>query len=278
MTTSADTRPLGVCTWTFGDRPLADIAARLRKLGFDGVELMGELEAYTPAEAAAILGDHGLEVFSLTPANVDLAHPDRTTRKRAVDYYLRLLDFAAALGNPLVSCHGYVGRIRPLADLEEELVLLGEAVTQIAKRAAELGLRLVWEVLNRYESHLLCTASDALEFIQSLEADNLGLLLDAYHMNIEEPDPTAALRRAGSLLWLYHAADSNRQAIGRGHTDFAAQFMVLDEIGYRGPIILECTAPGPDPFVPIKDAESLQWLETYLRESRQQLITFSSPS
>jgi len=267
-----DQHKLGVCTWLFGDLALPEIARRIQALGFDGVELMGDLKNYEPAETARILGDHGLEVLSLTPDNVDLAHPDAGIRSAAIDYYLRLLDFAAALDHPLVSCHGLVGRVRAIASQEEERGLFVSAVRQIADRGQALGLRLVMEVLNRYEAHLLTTAAETLEFVADVGAANLGILLDAYHMNIEEADPAEALRRAGKRLGLYHAADSNRQGIGRGHTDFRAQLSALAEIGYKGPIILECTAPGPDPFTAIKDAESRTWLETYLRESREWLL------
>jgi len=262
---------LGVCTWLFGDLALPEIARRIQALGFDGVELMGDLKSYEPAEAARVLRDQGLEVLSLTPDNVDLAHPDPDIRSAAVDYYLRLLDFAAALDHPLVSCHGLVGRVRAIADQEQERGLFVSAVRQVANRAQALGLRMVMEVLNRYEAHLLNTAAEAVDFVADVGAANLGVLLDAYHMNIEEADPAAALRLAGKRLGLYHAADSNRQGIGRGHTDFCAQLAALAEIGYSGPIILECTAPGPDPFTAIKDAGSLTWLETYLRESREWL-------
>lgn len=262
---------LGVCTWTFGDLSLAEIARRLNALGFDGVELMGDLELYEPGSVTQTLGDYGLAVFSLTPENVDLAHPDGDLRGEAVDYYLRLLDFGAALGSPLVSCHGYVGRVRAIGESGEERALFVEAVRRIAERAQDLGLRMVMEVLNRYEAHLLNTAAEALEFVADVGAENVQVLLDAYHMNIEEPDPAAALRLVGDRLGLYHAADSNRQGIGRGHTDFGAQMEVLAEIGYDGPTILECTAPGPDPFTAIKDEGSLDWLQTYLRESRQWL-------
>jgi D-psicose/D-tagatose/L-ribulose 3-epimerase len=259
---------LGVCTWTFGNLPLVEIAQRLHALGFDGVELMGDLAAYRPLEAARVLGDQGLEIFSLTPDDVDLAHPDASIRTAAIDYYLRLLDFAAELGNPLVSCHGCVGRVRAVSSQAEERALFAAAVGQIAERARGMRLRLVMEVLNRYEAHLLTTAAEAVEFVDELDADNLGILLDAYHMNIEEPDPAAALRQAGHRLWLYHVADSNREGIGRGHTDFSAQVAALTNINYNGPIILECTAPGPDPFTAIKGEDSLNWLETYLQESR----------
>jgi len=265
-------RQLGVCTWTFGDMSLAEIAHRLAAFSYDGVELMGNLNAYQPAEAAKILQDHNLKVFSLTPDNVDLAHPDDAIRSQAVEYYLRLLDFAAVIGKPLVSCHGFVGRVRAISRQAEEYDLFVAAVRQIAARADQLGLKLVMEVLNRYEAHLVNTAAEAVKFVTDVGLDNVGILLDAYHMNIEEGNPAEAIRWAGSRLWLYHAADSNRQGIGRGHTDFSGQLAALAEVGYQGPIILECTAPGPDPFTAIKDKDSLDWLETYLRESRQWLL------
>lgn len=261
--------PLGVCTWTFGSLPLADIARRISVLEFDGVELLGDLSAYSAAEASRILGDHGLAIFSLTPGNVDLAHPESSTRQQAVDYYLALLDFAAELGNPIVSCHGYVGRVRPISALLEERQLLVLAVGQIAERARALDLRLVIEVLNRYESHLINTGAEAMTLIRDVGMDNVGVLLDAYHMNIEEADPAGAIYEAGERLWLYHAADSNRQGIGRGHTNFESQLRTLGAIGYQGPIIFESTAPGPNPFTAIKDEESLTWLEIYLHESRE---------
>ncbi|MFH1609154.1 MAG: TIM barrel protein [Candidatus Bipolaricaulota bacterium] len=71
-------------------------------------------------------------------------------------------------------------------------------------------------------------------------------------MNIEEADPVAALRAAGEKLVLFHAADSNRRAVGRGHVPFPSLFRALVHLGYSGPIIVECTPPGPDPFMPAK--------------------------
>jgi sugar phosphate isomerase/epimerase len=182
------------------------------------------------------------------------------------------LDFAAELGNPIVSCHGYVGRVRALSSVAEERALFVEAVRQIAGRAQTAHLRVAIEVLNRYEAHLLNTGAEALDFVVEVGADNLGVLLDAYHMNIEEADPAAALRLVAERLFLYHVADSNRQGVGRGHTDFSAQMRALADIGYTGPIILECTAPGPDPFTAIKDKDSLAWLETFHKESRAALL------
>jgi D-psicose/D-tagatose/L-ribulose 3-epimerase len=257
----------GVCNWIFGDEPLAETAARLASFGYDGLELKGDLDLYAPAEVKAILDDHGLAVLSLTPEDVDLPHPDAEVRAEAVDYYLRLLDFATEVGAPMVGCHGAVGRIRPATTYEQEVVNFVVGVQRVAERAQELGLQLAIEVLNRYESHLLNTAEAAVRFVEEVGEPNVGLLLDAYHMNIEEADLAGAIRTAGEHLFLFHAADSNRQAVGGGHTDFLGIMRALKDIEYDDAIIIECTASGPDPFTPVKGQGWREEVASYIEES-----------
>jgi D-psicose/D-tagatose/L-ribulose 3-epimerase len=256
----------GVCTWTF-NQPLAATAKTLSKLGFDGVELLGDLSQYSAKEAAQILSDNGLEVFSLTPANVDISHPDKATREAAIDYFYRLMDFAAELGNPFVSVHGMVGRIAPIASQKEEDQWLCESVHKIAARVPSINQRLVFEVLNRYESHQINNHQQALALLQTVGVTNLGVLLDAYHMNIEEAYPAKALAVTGSMLWLYHLADSNRLGIGYGHSDFKAQMAALKGMNYQNPIIVECTMAGPNPFTPDKGGNWRGDLEKHLSET-----------
>ncbi len=261
----------GVCTWTFGDMPLDQIADTLAHLGYDGMELMGDLQAYRPAAVRAVCRQTGLAVLSLTPENVDLAHPDAAIRTAALDYYRRLIDFAHEVGCPIVSCHGAVGRVRAIASQEQEYGYLLGGVAALAPLAAQAGVRVAMEVLNRYESHLLNTAVQAVEFVQAVGHPSVGILLDAYHMNIEEADPAQAVERAGEHLFLFHVADSNRAALGLGHTDFPALAAALKKIGYKGDIIVECTAQGPDPFTPVKGGEWRAELIGYLRRSREYL-------
>lgn len=265
----------GVCNWIFGDEDLATTAAFLADAGFDGIELKGDLRLYQPAEVNAILGDYGLVVLSLTPEDVDLPHPDASVRAEALDYYLRLLDFAAAVDAPVVGCHGAVGRVRALAGYEEEYRHFLVGVQRIAAWAAELNLRLAMEVLNRYESHFLNTAAQAIDFVAGVGAPNVGVLLDAYHMNIEEADPTSAILDVGERLFLFHAADSNRQAVGRGHSDFVTQMRALRRIGYTGDVIVEVTAAGPDPFTPVKGGDWLGEVKRYTMESLQLLKAYT---
>ena len=165
---------LGACTWTFGDQALESTAKRLASLEFDGVELLGDLTNYSAEEAGEILSDNGLQVFSLTSDNVDIAHPDAAIRQPALDYYFRLIEFAAELGGLLISCHGLVGRIAPLGTMQEEDDLLVDAVRQIGECAHAANLRVVYEVLNRYETHQIHTGAQALKLVEAVGLDNLG--------------------------------------------------------------------------------------------------------
>lgn len=241
-------RKLGCCTWIFGDQPLTKTAQTLQQIGLDGLELFGDLQSTNAKEAKVVLDDHGLEVFSITPADADISHPDTKIRNATLDYYKGLADFTNEMGAPMFCMHGQVGRIRPVSSQEEENALLVAATSQICTMAAANGLNVAFEILNRYESHQIRTVAEGLELLNKVRASNLFLLADAYHMNIEEADPAAALRSGANSIGLYHAADSNRRAIGEGHTDFAPQITALDDIAYAGPIIFEVAAPGPDPF------------------------------
>jgi len=262
----------GACTWIFGDEPLPAKAQRMEAIGLDGVELFGNL-TLNPREARNILADHHLAVLSLTPDNVDLCHPDRKINRPALDYYMRLVDFAAEVGAPLFSCHGQVGRVRAVGSYAAEWNLMVAAVREIASRAAQCNVRVAIELLNRYEAHLLNTTEEGLRFVREVGAPNLGLLLDTYHMNIEEAHLPRAIQSASDRLFLFHAADSNRQAIGRGHIDFGAITDALRTGGYRSDLIFECVAPGPDPFTPLKGPDSRAQVELFLRESLTRMNT-----
>jgi sugar phosphate isomerase/epimerase len=260
-------RKIGCCTWIFGPVPLDEIAMRAARAGLNGVELFGDVDGTDPQRARAALESHDLSVFSITPADADISNPDAAVRDAAHRYYDRLIDWAVELGRPLISCHGQVTRIKPISSQAEEDALLADGVRRICQAASRRGLDVVFEILNRYETHQVRTIEEGLGLLAEVGADNLKLLPDAYHMNIEEAVPAAALRTGGDRIGLYHAADSNRCGVGEGNIDFAAQLTALNDIGYRGPIILETNAPGPNPFTPIKGGDTPDVVETQLAGS-----------
>ncbi len=260
---------LGVATWTFGDLPLADIARRVAALAYDGVTVRGDLARLTAVTTRTILADHALQLFALTPMNVDLAHPDTAVRQQAQDHYIHLLDFAAEAGSPLVVIQPYLGRTQPLATPTEEIAWLVTALGHLADEAQQRNLRLAFGVRNRYETHLINTGAAAQDLLEMVGRDNVGLTLSAFHMNIEEQDAATTIRQAGDRLLLYHMADSNRQAIGHGHIKLGAHLWALEDASYAGPMIMECLPPGSDPVTAVADDSARTLLETYLHECRR---------
>jgi D-psicose/D-tagatose/L-ribulose 3-epimerase len=259
---------LGVAAWTMGQRPLPDISQRIQDLNYDGLTLTIHPERDTAVAVIETLHIHNLSLFAIAPPEVDVAHPDMAVRQQAIATYLKLVDFAAEVGQPLVIVRGMKGRNRPLTSLDEEMGWLETAVSQIAAYAAQKEVRLAIEVLNRYESHLINTGAAAMQLVDTIGLGNVGVMLNAFHMNIEEQDAATVMRQVGDRLWLFAMSDSNRRAIGQGHIKLGNHLWALEDIGYSGPIILECLPPGQDPFSVDGAADSLEVLESYLRDSR----------
>ncbi len=119
---------------------------------------------------------------------------------------------------------------------------------------------MVLEPLNRYETPLINTAREALEFLDLVGADNLGLLLDTFHMNIEEPSIEESIRMCGRRIFHFHVADSNRWYPGAGHLDFRAILSTLLATGYQGFVSGEFMAQPEADLAARKAAEFLRGL------------------
>jgi len=158
-------------------------------------------------------------------------------------------------------------RLGPMASREDEWAWSLDGMRTAARTAERLGVRIAVEPLNRYEAYLVTTVAQGLAYVAGVGSPWVGLTVDVFHANIEEADIAGAIRAAAPALCHLHLADSNRQGLGRGHLDLAAVAAALREIGYTGAAVLEVTAPGPDPFRPIKDDRSASILDGYLTES-----------
>jgi len=167
-----------------------------------------------------------------------LTSPDAAVRERTEARLAAQIPGAARLGALLIVglIHGSVppGERREQA---EERLLAG--LGRVARVARGQGVRIVIEPINRYESNWLNTVGEVAALIGRLGEDNVGVLPDTFHMNIEEANPPSALREAGGCLWHVHVADSNRRAPGWGHLDFRRYTDVLSGAGYGGCVSAE---------------------------------------
>lgn len=282
-----------VSNWIYGEEGVESVLAKLRRFGYDGIELMGEPEKYSAQEVKRLCADHGLKVLSIAgiypwpTEERDLSNPDPQVRRRAVDYLRRCCDLAAELGAPLVIVvPSAVGKTVPVGNpLREEIweaaVKLEwnyavDSLRAAAAHAEATEVLLAVEPINRYETFLINTAAAGLRFISEVGSKMVKLHLDSFHMNIEESDLAEAIRRSKGLLVNFHVANSNRQGVGRGHTDFRRIIEALYEIEYRGALALEPLPPVPDPYMAVRFSRYRDLLDTYLEESIKRLKQYEA--
>jgi sugar phosphate isomerase/epimerase len=233
-------------------------AERLQKaarLGYDGLELMvvrpDELDAQ---RIRAQMTASGLEVAAVASGAISAADgltllmADTEMARQAVTRLHALIDFAAELGAPLVTIGSFRGWLA-WAGGAQAWPRLTEILGAAANRAAARGIRLALEPLNRYESDVINNATEGLGLIDQIDHDHLGLLLDTYHVNIEESSLTDCFRQVMAVgrLWHVHLGENNRLPPGQGHLDFPGIVDTLRETSYRGYLSAELLArPDPD--------------------------------
>jgi D-psicose/D-tagatose/L-ribulose 3-epimerase len=227
--------------WTDDDLPLID---RARDLGLDAVEIpLMDLPDVHPAAIREHADALGMRLITSTVCGpgTDPCSPDAGVRAAARDYLCACVDATAemgatVLGGVLYSHHG--GRLdgRPeRVHLERSAGVLRE----VARHAEGRGVRLGLEPCNRYETYLVNTAAQALELVDLIGAPNVGVHLDAYHMNIEEDGFDAPIRMVGDRLVHFHLSESHRGTPGTGTVAWEDVMGALEAIGYDGFVGLE---------------------------------------
>ena len=191
------------------------------------------------AGTRAVCERHGIEVSCSLglPAHFDVA----TQLDDVLAFLAVAFDAAAAMGSSVLSgvTYGTIGKTsgKPPTQAEKDAVV--RLIDRAAAAARARGLRLGIEPCNRYETHLMNTAADAVEAIERSGADNVVIHLDTYHMNIEEAGMAAGFRAAGAHLGYVHVSESNRGVPGTGTIDWDDVMAGLREVGFEGPVVLE---------------------------------------
>jgi len=254
-------------TLVYGHEPIEHGIERLARFGYDGVEFIGEPGQLEAAAITRALSEHGIRassVISIYTPERDLVSSDAAVRGRALDYLRGNVDFARAIGAEVVTFTPTACmKITPEAPLEQEWEWAVQAARAAGSHAAEQGITIAVEPWNRYETYLINRAEQAIRFVDEVGAPNVGVMLDTFHMSIEERDLAGAVRAVGERLVHVHLADSNRAAPGQGHLDFAPILRAIADIGYDGWISYELLPAAGDVWGVLSGAGAPEFLDEY---------------
>lgn len=223
----------------------------ISEAGFHGIELLGP-SGHTCQERLPDLREARAAgaVFSSICEMLDcfIGDFDAERRRKAIKELKLLLSVIAEVGGSGAAIAAAVGIYSqalppwnpPPRTPEEDREVLVQSLTELGRHAQDLGVHVWLEPVNRYENHMVNRLEQAADLCNAVGLNSVGIVADAFHMNIEEDDPAAAIRRVGSLIGHVHLADSTRSEPGTGQVNFGAEMQALREIGFDGWMAIEC--------------------------------------
>jgi sugar phosphate isomerase/epimerase len=231
---------------------LAAMAREAAELGFDGIEIFAPApDAVTPDALSQLLDETGLKLAAIGTGagwllhKLTLVSPDENVRREAVAFIKDMIEFGGRHQAPAIigSMQGRWGDAVPRT---QALDWLRAGLDELGEHARRNSVPLLFEPINRYETNVCTTIESGVDLLASLKTDNVRLLADLFHMNIEETDIAAALRAGGPAIGHVHFVDSNRRPAGCGHLDYRPIIAALREIGFASYLSAEAL-PWPDP-------------------------------
>ena len=229
---------------------------RAKRCGFDVLEVNAVIVGRMPDQersrlrAAAEKANLTLTYSIGMKDDVDLTSSDAATRKRGVALLDDISRAMKQMGGTILAGINYSSWPRKLQPNEDKKALADravEGVREAIKTAEDCGVLFCIEVVNRFEHFLMNTAAEGLAFAERVQSPNCKLLLDTFHLNIEEDSMSDAIRQAGPMLGHFHIGEPNRRPPGRGRMPWAEIFGALHDINYQGAIVMEpFLLPGGD--------------------------------
>ena len=243
----------GINTFLFTS-PFTNRSTRLfpqfKRWGFESVEIAIEDPRHIdPAVVKRELDRHGLVCGSVSAC----FGPDRDLRGSAkqqqatLKYMMGILDQMVALNcstviGPLYSSVGRAEAVPP-PEYRRQWRTVVKNLKPLCREAEARGIQICLEPLNRFETDFINTCDQGLKMVEDVGSPALKLLLDTFHMNIEEKSPADAIRKAGRHLGHLHACGSDRGTPGSDHTDWHSLARALKDIGYHGDVVIESFTP-----------------------------------
>lgn len=229
--------------FTMADVGLID---KVKHLGFDMLEVpiwtRDQFDVAVVTDAFQRAGVEPVVMAAMTP-NQDPVHPDPAIRRAGREYLRFCVDLAGQMGSNLIAgpISSAPGRywVSSEEERQREFDLCAAAMREAAEYAADHGVALAIEILNRYETSFINTLADACALVDAVDHPALGLLLDTFHMSIEEKHIGAAIESAGKRVKHFHACENDRGTVGTGHVPWLEVAAALNAIEYQGAIVIE---------------------------------------
>ncbi len=225
---------------------IAKLAPKVKAMGFDWFEVPLEgTEDIDYARAAEIFKANGLavSVCAAMGPDRDLIHPDKAVRDNGMAYLKHCVDAVCTMGgtNVVGPLYSAVGRVWQMTEEEraKDTDLLVEQLRELAEYAGDKGAVLGVEPLNRFETSFINLASQVIEVVDRVDHPACKVMLDTFHMNIEEKSLGDAIRAAGDRLVHLHSCENDRGAPGSGNVAWDEVAAALKDIGYDGPVVIE---------------------------------------
>ncbi len=227
----------------FDEAGLTTATAKTKSAGFDLIEIpLMDPYSFDRDVAARLLAEHDLKAsasLGLSDAT-DLTSADPAAAAAGERMLTECLDIVAAMGGTRLCgvLYSAMKKYMQPATSEGRAASAG-ALRRLASRADGMGIHLSLEVVNRYETNVINTGRQALDFLDEIDHPNVSVHLDSYHMNIEESDQFSPVLDVGARLGYVHIGESHRGYLGSGTVDFDSLFRGLARISYDGPIVFE---------------------------------------
>ncbi|MBS7656950.1 sugar phosphate isomerase/epimerase [Candidatus Bathyarchaeota archaeon] len=232
--------------------------SKIEKYGYEGVEVFYNVLPQMFDELKKALPSSKVKFSTVCGTPSGLLGPDRKTRENALEGIRSLLKMCLDLGGVGVICVPIFGGPQipdlypwqpDVKHLEKNVVV--EEFKILGKDADNLGVYLLLEPLNRYETHFVNRLEQAVKIVEEVGVEHVQIMADFFHMSIEEQDLSSSIEAASKHIFHVHLADSNRLLPGHGHTEFKKPFQTLKKAGYKYYMALECGVPGdPDVTLP----------------------------
>lgn len=174
-----------------------------------------------------------------------------------MQYVKDCVDLAVMVGAvTLIVVPSPVGKSKPDTTMEQEWGNVVQSLKEAGSYAQSRHIHLAIEALNRFETYLVNKLDDARKLAEEVGLPSIKIMADLFHMNIEERDHSAAIRRIAPFLVHVHIADNTREAAGLGMTNFGDVIRTLIELGYKGPITMEFLPPVANPYLVARSDKS----------------------